>query len=351
MLPSLRNFAITFFVSLVIFGALAYCFAAFAVKSLASGFEDDPFAEETAEETENVPFNPFEGDPVGSESSTIQGDSFNFLLIGLDYQPSVFSDYGDTTHAYLTTALSGPQRKDVEKLLTYEQKRDISADAILVGRVDKENRRLVLTALSGNTRVMIDGVYTDLGSVLINKGMPFFRDKITALTGFPIDYYAAASLPAMESIIDRLGGLSFRVPCDMEYEDPDEGESGLVISLKEGSQWLSGRKAMQVLRYAGYEDRDISRMTVLRDMASAMMTKLSSFTTAANAPELFKTFKNSITTNMSFADFTDRLDLLFKIGDFTVVSYAYPGRVTASGGDTWFVPDISSAITALAKYR
>ena len=351
MLPSLRNFAITFFVSLVIFGALAYCFAAFAVKSLASGFEDEvpedgePVSEETQE------FNPFDGDPVGSEASTIQGDSFNFLLVGLDYQPSVFTDYSGTMRDVLYTALAGKQASGMGKTLTYEQKRKISADGILIGRVDKENRRLVLTTLSGNTRVLIDGVYTDLGSVLINKGITFFCDKITALTGFPIDYYAVATLPAAESIIDRLGGLSFRVPCDMEYEDPDEGENGMTISLKEGSQWLSGRKAMQVLRYAGYEDRDVSRMTVLRDMASAMMTKLSSFTTAANAPELFKTFKNSITTNMSFADFTDRLDLLFKIGDFTVVSYAYPGRVSASGGDTWFVPDISSAITALAKYR
>lgn len=345
MWPSLRNFAITFLVSLAVFGVLAYGFTKFAMQSFAQGFpETTEAAQET--ETEGV-FNPFEqGDDP--EVSTIQGDSFNFLLVGLDYQEDVFTDYPENMDVYLKIALAGSQNSDTARLLSYEEKRGISADAILVGRIDKEQRQLVVTALSGNTRVFVDGVHTTLGAVLLDKGINFFRGKVTALTGFNIDYYGVVSIPGMEKIIDRLGGLSFKVPCAMEYEDPEEG---LKISLKEGNQWLSGRTAVQVLRYASYENRDISRMTVLRDMALSMMTSVNSITTLANAPELYKTLKNSVSTNLSIADFTDRLDLIFRLGDFTVVNYAYPGTLRTDNGETFFVPDTAAAISALAKYK
>lgn len=350
MLPSLRNFAITFFVSLLIFGALAYFLADFAMASFSSGFvkegETDQTEETTTPETQDV-FNPFAPDDE-NDASTIQGSSFNFVLIGMDYQADVFDDYDEEMPAYLAAALSGVQERGVSQLLTYGQKRDISADAVLVGRIDKEDRRLVLTALSGNTRVFIDGVHTTLGTVLVDKGLSFFLDKITALTGFPIDYYAVVSIPAMENVIDQLGGLSYKVPCDMEYEDPVEG---LEISLKAGTQWLSGKTAVQVLRYAGYEDRDISRMDVLRDMAEAMMTSIPNITTLSNAPTLYKTLKNGITTNLSLADFNDHLDLIFHLDSFSVVNYAYPGSMTTSDGDPIFVPDTERAIAALLQYR
>ncbi len=347
MLLSLRNFAITFIVSLLIFGVLLYGVSRFAVDSFSSGFGKDTEAPETTgEETQGV-FNPFENPDTG-DSSTIQGTSFNFLLVGLDYQEGVFDDYSESMKDYINEALGGVQAEGVETLLTYEQKRDVSADAILVGRVDKEDRRLVLTSLPGNARVFIDGVYTDLGSVLVNKGIDFLCGKITALTGFAIDYYGVVSIPTMEKIIDKLGGLSFRIPCNMEYEDPVEG---LTISLKEGTKWLTGAEALQVLRYASYEDRDISRMQVMRDMAASMLTSVGSITTLANAPDLYKSLKNGVATNLSHADFTDNLDLIFRLSDFEVIDIPYPGVMTEVGGDPMFNPNIKGALTALAPYK
>ncbi len=350
MLPSLRNFAITFLVSLAIFGALAYFLAGFAMESFARGFvqqgEEETVSPDTQDDAQGV-FNPFENTD-GNEITTIQGRSFNFVLVGLDYQADTFDDYHESMGDILTRALSGKQDDGVRNMLTYEMKRDISADAVVIGRIDKEDRRLVLTALSGNTRVFVDGVHTSLGSVFVDKGLDFFLGKVSALTGFSIDYYGVVSIPAMEHIIDQIGGLSFKVPCDMEYEDPVEE---LKIELKAGNQWLSGETAMQVLRYAGYEDRDISRMTVLRDMASAMLTSASKITTLSNAPTLYKTLKNGVTTNLRLSDFTDNLDLIFRLEDFSVVSYAYPGKMVNDGGDPMFVPDITAAIAALLQYR
>ncbi len=351
MLPSLRNFAITFFVSLMIFGALAYFLAGFAMENFSQGFRenDSTVTDDTdvaTEETQGV-FNPFD-DPDEIETTTIQGTSFNFVLIGLDYQPEAFDDYPEAMEDYLTAALAGIQDESLAKTLSYEMARDISADAIIVGRIDKEERRLVLTSLPGNTRVFIDGVHTDLGSVFVNKGLDFFLGKITALTGFPLDYYAVVGIPAMEGVIEQLGGLSFKVPCDMEYEDPIEE---LTISLKAGEQWLSGETAMHVLRYAEYEDRDISRMAVIRDMAAAMLTSVSDITTLSGAPTLYKTLKNGIATNLRLSDFTDNLDLIFRIGSFTVFDYAYPGKMVDSGGIPMFVPDAQKAIAELLQYR
>ncbi len=347
MLPSLRNFAITFLVSLLIFSALAYFLADFAMENFSGGFTKDPETETgTAEETLGV-FNPFEEND-DNVTTMIQGTSFNFVLVGLDYQKDVFDDYPESMSDYLAKALSGVQDEGIGKSLSYEMTRDISADAVIVGRVDKEDHRLVLTALPGNTRVFVDGVHTSLGSVFIDKGLDFFLGKVSAITGFSFDYYGVVSIPTMVSIIDQLGGLSYKVPCDMEYEDPVEG---LTISLKAGSQWLSGETAMQVLRYADYENRDISRLAILREMAISMMTSINKITTLAHAPDLYKNLKNGISTNLRLADFTDNLDLIFRIGDFEVVNYEYPGKMTVENGDPMFVPDTAKAIAALLQYR
>lgn len=347
MLPSLRNFAITFLVSLIIFASLAYFLADFAMENFSDGFtKETESTTDTAEETVGV-FNPFD-EVENPGTTTIQGTSFNFVLVGLDYQGGVFDDYHASMPDYLSKALSGVQDEGIGQMLSYEMKRSISADAVLLGRVDKEDHRLVLTALPGNTRVFVDGVHTSLGSVFIDKGLDFFLGKVSAITGFSFDYYGVVSIPTMESIIDNLGGLSFKVPCDMEYEDPTEG---LTISLKAGSQWLSGETAMQVLRYAEYENRDISRMAILREMAISMMTSINKITTLANAPDLYKNLKNGISTNLRLADFTDNLDLIFRIGDFEVVNYEYPGKMTVENGDPMFVPDTAKAIAALLQYR
>lgn len=350
MLPSLRNFAITFLASLLIFSALAFGLVGFAEEAFAgglvSGESTDTQTEEVTDETHGV-FNPFEDDNP-PPTTTIQGTSFNFILVGLDYQKDVFDDYPEGIADHLSTALAGAQDPDIARLLSYEKLRGISADAIIVGRVDREDHRLVLTALPGDTRVFVDGVHTSLGSVLFSKGIDFFLGKVSALTGFPIDYYGVVSIPRMQSIIDTLGGLAFKVPCDMEYTDAVEG---LEISLRAGSQWLSGRQAIQVLRYAGYEDRDISRMKVLRDMAASMMTSISKFTTLSGAPDLYKNLKTGVSTNLSLADFSNNLELIFRIADFEVVNYAYPGTMTTENDEPVFLPDTNRALSVLLQYR
>ena len=108
MLPSLRNFAITFLVSLFIFAALAYFLADFAMENFSGGFAKEPETEtETAEETVGV-FNPFE-DNDDTVTSMIQGTSFNFVLVGLDYQKDIFDDYHASMSDFLSKALSGVQ--------------------------------------------------------------------------------------------------------------------------------------------------------------------------------------------------------------------------------------------------
>ena len=140
MLPSLRNFAITFFVSLLIFASLAYFLAGFAMENFSGDFSSEAETEtaETADETVGV-FNPFEESDDDS-TSTIQGTSFNFVLIGLDYQADVFDDYHESMSDFLAKALSGTQDEGVAQQLTYAMTRDISADAVIVPDIKSQRK-------------------------------------------------------------------------------------------------------------------------------------------------------------------------------------------------------------------
>ena len=69
-------------------------------------------------------------------------------------------------------------------------------------------------------------------------------------------------------LVDLVEGVEFYVPRDMDYDDPYQD---LHIHLKEGRQVLDGEKAMQLVRFRGYDDGDIGRVAVQQDFLKALI--------------------------------------------------------------------------------
>ena len=91
-LVSLRNFFITFLIALLIFGVCAYFITGFVSDSVINLINGG----NVAETTEPVEEDNHGGDeeaikPIDGEE--IKGESFNILLVGTDYRPSLNKDY------------------------------------------------------------------------------------------------------------------------------------------------------------------------------------------------------------------------------------------------------------------
>ncbi len=354
MLSAVKNFAITFAASALIFGIIAY-FVAGAVENgiTAAGNDTDMV---TGSETGDIAAVDFvyvtdeNGEAVTDENGLpvtevkkdeppvvddIKGNSFNMLLVGTDYQPAVLDDYDLTAY---NENVSGFKVKE----------RTINADTIVLIRVDKELKSFIFLPIPSNTQVFVSGMNMTLGSLYDRYGLDYLCKKVWALTGLNVDYYCCMSIPNLTKVIDIIGGISYMVPTDMTYNDESQD---LSISLKKGQQTLSGDQALQMLRYCSYSDGYISRMSLGVDFIKSIASKLTSSFYLEKAAGVFSSVVGYAETNFTLEDLTNNLDLIFSYSSFNKIDLAYPGVTKTENDVYYFVPSYTEAITKFREYR
>mgnify|MGYP002535673026 CR=1 FL=1 len=265
-MSAVRNFIITLILSLLIFGLIAYGIVQFALGAFGldgKGDESQGTDSITVEPDGSVTDSP--DDPKTWDD--VKGDSFTVLLIGTDHQPSVYKDYGKS---------EGTDENGFPK-----DPRTVGADTMILVRVNKETGECVICAIPTNTKITADGMQCRLSELYAMKGAEAVKRRVMALTGLPVDYYAAISVENFAKLINGLGGVTFFVAkiantlCDetgakklsllschnVSKEDLENDISyvdntGKTVNLRRGSQKLNGEKAVSMLKYRGYGDGD-----------------------------------------------------------------------------------------------
>ena len=346
MLSALKNFGITFGVGLIIFGLLAFGITKFAVNSFANGFTSDQSQDDTASNAADDGSNETKMDLSG-----IEGQTFTALLVGVDYFPDQLDNYGasfaDCYSKSSETTLYTPETVPSE-LCTYIKQREISADTIVLFHVNREQQTFVIYSIPYHTRVLVDGNYTKLGSLIYSKGMDFFTAKVEALTGMHVDYHMVFTPRGFVNLMQSLDQTTFNVPCNMSYQDPAQS---LNINVRAGEQRLGGADMLRVLRFAGYENGEEGRMETTRNFITTMLSNMKNITSLENATELYRTMLAYIYTNMDAAAFASIADLVYCYDGFTCISQAYPGSEVTYEGERYFEPTIVQATEFFRTYR
>ena len=133
-------------------------------------------------------------DAVDEGLKDLMGQSFNILLVGTDYRPSLFNDY----HPKISTQY--PLFPSSKKLIGHNGDlpeypyRTVSADAIVLVCVNEELRTVASVNIPSKMYIDYAGAQTLLGDLYYEKGFEIFKTKISALTGAEIDYYAITSV-------------------------------------------------------------------------------------------------------------------------------------------------------------
>ena len=98
-MSALKNFVITFLISALIFGSVAYFATQFLTDTITGIFDAEKneldsilYPANPADTTSPDNHPPQNGDDPSTER-VIEGDSFNMLFIVTDYQPDIFTDY------------------------------------------------------------------------------------------------------------------------------------------------------------------------------------------------------------------------------------------------------------------
>ena len=119
---------------------------------------------------------------------------------------------------------------------------------------------------------------------------------VSEITARPVKDYVRMELTAVEAVIDALGGVTFTVPQDMDYEDPYQD---LSIHLQAGEQTLSGKDAVSLLRYRkGYPEGDLKRIEVQQTFLLELFRQKCNPAYLKEIPAVMDAIKGHVTTNL-----------------------------------------------------
>ncbi len=344
---SLRSFFITFLIALLIFGVCAFFITGFVTDSI-----NGLLAGDMVTETTEAPVTDASGGVVETlppPDDELKGESFNILLIGTDYRPSILSDYHpDIDKQY-------PRFENTELLIGKDGAlpeypyRTVSADAIMLVCVNKEKQSFTFMQIPSKMLLSVGGTTTTVGDLYYEKGIDYFVNKMSGITGASIDYYAVTGIEQVANVVDVLGTVTYTVPCDMEYTDEI---SGLSISLSAGANKLDGKDAAGLLAFDSYTNAGLSREKTTISFLKAVAQKMTSASNMPKAAKILADLQKYVYTNFTLEDLENNLELIFKYGDFAVNTVEYPGSYYYSeDGVRYFNPNISGAITALSKVK
>ena len=221
-----------------------------------------------------------------------------------------------------------PENKTINFLLlgVDERSGDVGrSDTIMMLSANLATKRIGLVSVPRDSRVdMIKYGSTKVNHAYAYGGITLAKQTIEKLLNVKADHYFVINFSAFKKIINLLGGVDLDVEKNMYYRDDYDGENGLVIDLQKGQQHLDAEKAIEYVRYRD-EEGDIGRVKRQQKFLNAVLAKFTSPSTILKIPSIIKEVRNSIQTDMSFADMVEYLSFLKNGTDYKTTAFMVPG--------------------------
>ena len=173
-------------------------------------------------------------------------------------------------------------------------------------------------------------------------------EAVNKITGLNIPYYIVVKTEALIKLVDVIGGVTFDVPINMDYDDVTQN---LHIHLKAGEQLLDGNKAEQLVRFRhnnnyttypeDYGDNDTGRMKTQREFILQIMKQTLKPDNMWKVFEILDVAKEAIITNVNFDVAKDYVPYAVEFNTLDLLSDVLPGGNTNKNpSGTWvFVYD------------
>lgn len=179
-----------------------------------------------------------------------------------------------------------------------------NADTIMVMTYDVPNKKIGLVSIPRDTVVKTTRRMPKINAAYA-KGVETLREEVSALVGFPSDFYLTVDMKAFVELVDAVSGVDFDVPVEMYYHDPKQD---LSIHYMPGMQHLNGQQALEVVRFrkngdgTGYPDSDIGRTRTQQMMLATLAGKVTSWNSVSRIKQYLTIFNKYVKTDLSIRD-------------------------------------------------
>ncbi len=342
-MSALKNFFVTFILSLAVFGVIGYAAVQFAYSSFGLGGTGDTDTDTQTGVIGSDSSSESTDDGQGSDTVTQFKPGKTVLFVLTDYRPGF---YGEKEY-------SSAIKSETDEHGFLRQPREIHADVIMLMHISEERSECVFSAISSSTRVTKDLLNVTLGEYYDSDGVKSLAQRVMGYTALNVDYTAVIGPEDLEELIDDLDGVKFYVGEKMEYKNE---EMGFDINLKKGSQLLNGKKALDLLRYPNYAGGESARREsaekFMIELVDKFIKELSSQEKKGNAEKYIKDFlKYFESTDLTAKQMLEDIELIKAIPTMKNETYTFMGTTSIIDEVTYFNPNLTQAKAYFDKFR
>jgi len=121
-----------------------------------------------------------------------------------------------------------------------------NTDTMMLVNFNPSTAKISILSIPRDTKVRINNKTAKINAAYPGGGGERAIESVSDLLGVDIKYYVYIDTSTFRKVIDKLDGVDYYVPENMNYDDPLQN---LHIHLKKGQQRLDGKMAEQFMRY------------------------------------------------------------------------------------------------------
>ncbi len=171
-----------------------------------------------------------------------------------------------------------------------------NTDTMMLCSVDAKAGTVKLVSINRDTQVDVGIDIPKINAMYGWKGPETMCQKVTEVTGIPINDYVVINMNSFIKVIDLIGGVDYTVPFDMVHRDIDEK---FDINLPAGYQNLNGKEALQFVRYRSTSENDFGRVNRQKDFLVATMKQVLKKFSISQIEGYIQIFNDNVKTSMS----------------------------------------------------
>ena len=196
-----------------------------------------------------------------------------------------------------------------------------------------------------------DGSYRKINAAArVLGGADKLKTRLSDVLGVPVDGYVEFDLDFVRQAVDMVGGVEIDVPCDMDYDDP---EQDLSIHLEKGIQTLTGAQAVEFIRFrSGYLCADLGRMDAQKLFLASFARAFSRRVDASELPRMLLMSIGHFKTDVRFDTLLSLLTDLRRVSMDNITVFTLPGEEYRSevSGAWYYILSHDGCETAIADY-
>jgi LCP family protein required for cell wall assembly len=181
------------------------------------------------------------------------------------------------------------------------------SDTNILVNFDAGSGAIHCVSVPRDSGMRVSGKLRKVNSAYNIGGEELLAQTISQTLGIPVDYTVGVDLRGFVKLVDTIGGVDFKVPVNMDYDDPVQD---LHIHFQKGMQHLDGQEALEVVRFrhnnkgvgGGYGTEDLGRIGTQQAFLKAVAAQTLTVSNLDKVPQLAKLFGEYVDSSLKVSE-------------------------------------------------